>query len=169
MAKLKTIKIQGKDYVLVATRIAEFNRQYPNGRITTELISEVASQTIVIKATIVPDVKNENRYFTGYSQAVVGRGLVNQTAALENAETSAVGRALAMLGIGIIDDIASADEMNKQAKSPKQIDISTTISQIRSTKDKEKLKEWKAKVKNSKIYTDIQKDIIIRAIDEQIK
>ncbi len=168
MAKLKTIKIQGKDYVLVSTRIAEFNRQYPNGRITTELISEITSQTIVVKATIVPDVKNENRYFTGYSQAVIGKGLVNQTAALENAETSAVGRALAMLGIGIIDDVASADEMIKQAKSPKQIDISTTIEQIRKTKNKEKLKEWKAKVNNSKIYTEVQKGLILRAIEEQL-
>lgn len=169
MTKLKTIKIQGKDYVLVATRISEFNKQYPNGRITTELISEVNSQTIVVKATVVPDVKNENRYFTGYSQAVVGKGLVNQTAALENAETSAVGRALAMLGIGIIDDVASADEMEKQAKSPKQIDIGGTIAQIRTTKDKEKLKQWKTSVKNSKIYSEPQKNVIIRAIDDQLK
>lgn len=168
MTKLKTIKIQGRDYVLVSTRIAEFNRVYPNGRITTELISEISSQTIVIKATIVPDVKNESRYFTGYSQAVIGKGLVNQTSALENAETSAVGRALAMLGIGIIDDVASADEMKKQAQSPKQIDISATIDQIRKTKDKEKLKDWKRKVDNSKIYTETQKNLILRTIEEQL-
>ncbi len=51
--------------------------------------------------------------FTGHSQAVVGEGMVNKTAALENAETSAVGRALGFMGIGVIESIASADEMVK--------------------------------------------------------
>jgi hypothetical protein len=169
MNKLKTIDIKGKEYVLVATRIKSFNENYPNGRITTELVSEINSQTIVIKATIVPDIKNIDRYFTGYSQAVIGKGLVNQTAALENAETSAVGRALAMLGIGIIDDVASADEMKKQASQPKQIDITATIKAIRETTDQKKLKMWLSECEKSNLYTEAQKKTIIRAIKEQIE
>lgn len=168
MTKLKTIKIQGKDYVLVSTRIAEFNRAYPNGRITTEMINPIDSQVMVIRATIIPDVKNLDRYFTGYSQAVIGKGLVNQTSALENAETSAVGRALAMLGIGIIEDVASADEMIKRDNSPKQIDITKTIEQIRKTTDKTKLKEWKKKAEASKIYSESQRNLILRTIEEQL-
>jgi len=109
----KAILIKGKKYVLVKDRIIAFNKFYPNGAIKTELVSDVSSERVVVKAQVTPDIKNLDRYFTGYSQAVIGKGLVNQTAALENAETSAVGRALAMLGIGVIDSVASVDEMKK--------------------------------------------------------
>lgn len=129
----KAISIQGKSYVLVSDRIIYFNEQYPNGSITTELVSDPMSDIVIIKATIYPSgiepdmvttKKREDgdaydvipigsRYFTGYSQAVKGAGFINKTSALENAETSAVGRALAMMGIGVIDSVASVDEINK--------------------------------------------------------
>jgi hypothetical protein len=113
----KAIKIQGKDYVLVADRIIFFNEYFPNGSIKTELISEPTSEQIIIKATVTPDAEKPERIFTGYSQAVVGQGYINKTSALENAETSAVGRALAMLGIGVIESVASADEIHKATGS----------------------------------------------------
>ena len=51
----------------------------------------------IVKAFVVPDVDKPQRMFTGYSQAKRGDGFINKTSALENAETSAVGRALAMM------------------------------------------------------------------------
>ena len=111
--KEKAIKISGKDYVLVSDRVLFFNEAYKNGSIITHLISEPNSEMVVIKAKATPDMANSERYFTGYSQAKWGEGMVNKTAALENCETSAVGRALAMMGIGVIDSVASADEMKK--------------------------------------------------------
>jgi len=115
--KDKAIKIQGKDYVLVSDRIIYFNENYPEGSITTQLISDPESDTIIVKATVTPgplvEATGLNRKFTGYSQAVKGAGFINKTLALENAETSAVGRALAMMGIGVIDSVASVDEINK--------------------------------------------------------
>jgi len=115
MAELKdkAISIKGKKYVLVSDRIIYFKDNFSNGSISTELVSEATSEHIIVKATILPDCANPQRIFTGYSQATVGDGMVNKTAALENAETSAVGRGLAMLGIGVIDSVASADEMAK--------------------------------------------------------
>lgn len=110
--KLNTVNIKGKPYVLVSDRVAYFNKHFPNGSITTQLISETDAKEVVMKAIINPDVSKE-RCFTGYSQAVKGEGYINQTSALENAETSAVGRALGFMGIGVIDSIASADEMVK--------------------------------------------------------
>lgn len=124
--KNKTIKIKGKDYVMVKDRLIYFNETYPEGAIQTELISEPTSELIIIKATVYPD--KSTRCFTGYSQAIVGGSGVNATAALENCETSAVGRALAMMGIGVLDSVASADEINKSSNNtmkfatPKQID-----------------------------------------------
>lgn len=106
----KAIQIQGKDYVLVSDRIIYFNEHYPKGSIKTELITDPLADIVVVLAIV--DTGNGTS-FTGHSQAVKGAGFINKTAALENAETSAVGRALAMMGIGVIDSVASADEVNK--------------------------------------------------------
>ncbi len=111
--KSKAINIQGKAYVLVSDRVLFFNETYQKGSIKTELVSQPSEPHIIIKATVTPDSDQPNRIFTGYSQAVVGEGYINKTSALENAETSAVGRALALMGIGVIDSIASVDEINK--------------------------------------------------------
>lgn len=111
--KNKAIIIKNSQYVLVSDRIIYFNETYSNGSISTELVSDGQSDTFVVKATILPDCSKPERKFTGYSQAKIGDGMVNKSAALENAETSSVGRALAMLGIGVIDSVASVDEMNK--------------------------------------------------------
>lgn len=118
----KAIDIKGKKYVLVDDRVSFFNETYPNGYIQTTLISQPSDKMVVVKAKVVPDNKNESRYFTGYSQAIWGEGIVNKTAALENAETSAVGRALAFMGIGVIDSIASADEMVKAGATQQRPD-----------------------------------------------
>lgn len=115
--KEKAINIKGRSYVLVSDRIIYFNENYPNGFITTHLMTPVESDHIIIRATVVPDATNNLRLFTGLSQATVGDGVVNKTAALENAETSAVGRALALMGIGVIDSVASVDEINKATGS----------------------------------------------------
>lgn len=111
--KDKAIKFKGNDYVLVKDRVNYFNDTYPNGAIVTELVSEPDAEMVVIKATVTPDVDKPLRVFTDYSQARWGDGYINKTSAIENCSTSAVGRALAYMGIGVIDSIASADELNK--------------------------------------------------------
>ena len=117
--KLPTIDIKGKQYVMVKDRILAFNEMYPNGSITTEIVSPLDSKTIIVKAIVIPDVKNPIRIFIDYSQAVMGQGMINTTSALENASTSAVGRTLAYMGIGVIESVASADEVIKA--TPKEL------------------------------------------------
>ena len=109
--KLPTISIKGKDYVMVKDRILAFNELYPKGRIITEIIKN-DELSVVCKARVYPDVSNLDRAFTGHSEAYRGNGQMGQVP-VEVAETSAVGRALAMMGIGIVDSIASADEIKK--------------------------------------------------------
>lgn len=111
----KAIDFKGKKYVLVSDRVLYFNENYPDGSIMTELISKPEDDMVVVKATVKP---NEKQTFMGYSQATWGEGYINKTSALENAETSAVGRALAFMGIGVIESIASADEINKAQSQP---------------------------------------------------
>jgi hypothetical protein len=114
----KAVDIKGKQYVLVSDRVLYFNEKYPNGSIETELLSEPHDDRVVVKASVYPNkfelpTGTPFRCFVGHSQAVIGEGMVNKTAALENAETSAVGRALAFMGIGVIESVASADEIHK--------------------------------------------------------
>lgn len=112
--KDKAIQFKGKAYVLVSDRVNYFNEVYPDGSIQTQLISDPTADMVVVKAIVTPDAK-EQRFFTGYSQAKWSdtSSFVNKTSALENCETSAVGRALAFMGIGVIDSIASVDEIKK--------------------------------------------------------
>lgn len=126
--KLATVDIKGKAYVQVNTRVKEFHRLYPGGSITTELVSEPNANRIVMKATATPKAEGygdsfhgPRRYFTGYAQEMIGDGFINKASALENCETSAVGRALGFLNIGIDDSIATYEEVEKatdMAKAP---------------------------------------------------
>ena len=115
----KAIDIKWKKYVLVSDRVLYFNETYPNGSIVTQRVIGEEPQVEIFKATITPDCSKPERYFTGYSQAKWGDWFINKTSALENAETSAVGRALAMMWIWVIDSIASVDEINKAENTAK--------------------------------------------------
>jgi hypothetical protein len=116
---LPTIKIQGKDYVQVKDRVLAFNEMYEKGSIVTEITYD--GDMVRCKAVVRPDFEQMNRVFVGHSEELRGSTNINKTSATENCETSAVGRALAMMGIGVIESIASADEVikakNKEAKT----------------------------------------------------
>ncbi len=105
----KTINIKGKEYVPVSERVKEFHEAdwKEATHITTEIISNT-DKMVVVKAT----VENPQGSYTGHSQAVWGEGMMGKVA-LEVAETSAIGRALGFAGFGIVDGIASADEIIK--------------------------------------------------------
>ena len=101
-----TVKIHGKEYKTVALRIQEFREKYPGHTILTELV-EANDTLVIVKATI----SWEGVVIaTGYAEEVRTASKINRTSALENAETSAVGRALAFFGLGG-SEIASADEV----------------------------------------------------------
>lgn len=108
---MKTINIKGKEYVPVVERVKEFHVQNKKGQITSEIVSNIEGR-VIVKATVKLD---DGRLFTGFSQAEWGKGMMGNVA-LEVAETSAIGRALGFANIGLLDGIASADEMRKVAK-----------------------------------------------------
>ena len=106
---LKSINIRGgKTYNLVEGRIAVLIQSYPRCSIVTEIIGDPTDR-VIMKARVTPDTEKPERYFVGHSQAK-WEGNINSNAALENAETSAIGRALAAMGLG---GGASYDEMVK--------------------------------------------------------
>jgi len=122
----KAIDIKGKKYVLVSDRVLYFNETYPNWSIVTQRIMTEEPWIEIFKATVMPDCEKPQRCFTGYSQAKWWDWFINKTSALENAETSAVGRALAMMWIWVIDSIASVDEINKAENAAKSKPTVTT-------------------------------------------
>ena len=115
----KTGKVIG-DYVEVNERIKAFRKLYPEGCIETEMLSN-ENGVCVFKASVyiinetVPyggtprDIKRLLGTGTAYEKE--GSTFINRTSYIENCETSAVGRALAMCGIGIDKSIASAEEV----------------------------------------------------------
>ena len=98
-----------KDYVEVNVRIMKFYEKYPEGRILTEIV-KWENEVIVMKATAYRD-NSEVPASTWYAYEKEGSSFINKTSALENCETSAVGRALAILGFEIKKSVASKEEV----------------------------------------------------------
>tara|TARA_Y100001951_G_C11271275_1_gene258936 strand:+ start:284 stop:895 length:612 start_codon:yes stop_codon:yes gene_type:complete len=84
------VKIHGKDYETVASRLKRFREDHPNWSLITDLVSD--GNRVVMKATLL-DEKGTIRS-TGHAEELRGSSNINETSALENAETSAVGRCL---------------------------------------------------------------------------
>ena len=103
-----TIDIKGKEYAEVNQRIKAFRMICPNGSIETELLSN-ENGVCVFKATI----KDEKGRIlgTGTAYEKEDSSFINKTSYIENCETSAVGRALGMCGLGIDVSVASAEEV----------------------------------------------------------
>lgn len=139
--KKKAISIKGKDYVLVKDRIIAFNENHPNGCIKTFRQFDATNNREIVQAMVVPDMDTPDRYFTGYSQAVY-EWMINWQAALENCESSAVWRALAMMWYWVIESIASADEMRKAEGSNNNWTIQKEISKADTPTKQEDDKPW---------------------------
>ena len=121
--KLPTVDIKGKEYILVKDRVLYFNETYPNGAIVTSILTSFQAPMVIVQATIYPDYEKQNgRYFCAHAQETIGDGYINKTSALENCETSAIGRALAFFGFAGTE-IASANEVEiaKEQQSDERI------------------------------------------------
>lgn len=108
--KFKTTKIRGNSYVQVHERIKFFRQetQYKNWCISTEF-PMLTSEEALCRCTITD--RDGIVVAVGHAHETKSSSTVNKTSYVENCETSAVGRALGMLGIGIDDSIASSDEV----------------------------------------------------------
>lgn len=114
---LKSTNIKGKNYIEVNQRIKAFRILYPEGTISTEIII-LENGVCIIKAVAM----NENGSVLGVGHAFEkeSTSYINKTSYIENCETSAVGRALGMCGIGIEDSVASAEEVENAINQEKQ-------------------------------------------------
>jgi len=113
------IEIQKKDYVAVNERIKAFRYIYPNGLIKTEIIS-LQDGVCVMKCEVFDD--NGQLLATGHAYEKEGSSFINKTSYIENCETSAIGRALGFIGIGVDTSIASYEEVaNAKAQQEEKV------------------------------------------------
>ena len=105
------VNIRGKEYKTVALRVAEFREKYPNYYLTTEIV-KIDDDQCIIKAYVGQhkDDGSVQTFATGHAQEFRKASQINGTSYVENCETSAIGRALACLGIGGTE-FASANEV----------------------------------------------------------
>lgn len=89
------------EYETVDSRIQKFYEEHPGGRIVTDLVEsagEAGSTRWVVKAAVFRETGYADPDGTGYAFEIDGQAGANRTSALENCETSAIGRALANIG-----------------------------------------------------------------------
>lgn len=151
-AELNKTPIKGKDYVEVNQRVKAFRQLIPNGRIETTLI-RLDNGICTIKAEVYDG--EGNALASGIAEEKESSSFINKTSYVENCETSAVGRALGFLGIGIDASICTADEVgnaiNNQAQpGEEQRNYKSeieTYSALLAENSKQSPDEWKQAAK----------------------
>jgi len=135
--KGNTISIHQKEYATVALRIAVARRVLGTSlTITTEIIS-IDKDTVVVKATGTIDGKV---VATGHAEEKRTASRINQTSALENAETSAIGRMCSFLGI-TNDSIASAEEVQNAIEASDK-KIQKALSELKNISHAGSFNQW---------------------------
>ena len=100
------------DYETVEVRLEKFIKDYPDFRIATEL-EVVERDRYIVKAYLFKTTSDSLSWATGYAEEKITDRGVNSTSALENCETSAIGRALANAGYAAKGKRPSREEMSK--------------------------------------------------------
>lgn len=126
-----SVKIHGKEYRTVAERVNLFHEEHKDAvKSVKTKICFTEENKVVMKATI----SVGDNVYTGHAEEVYDSSMINKTSALENCETSAIGRALASAGFGGTE-FASADEVanaisqqNKLEQSPAARNGSSTTN-----------------------------------------
>jgi hypothetical protein len=119
------------DYAEVAERLPLFWKDCPRGRIITEIVVD-DGQRLVIRAELYADIGDTVPTTTGFAEEIRGSSMVNKTSALENCETSAIGRALANYQYQGSKKRASLEEMVKVYRQGEQPQTTTNAAPART-------------------------------------
>ena len=141
--KLKTVKIRDKEYVEVNERLKAFRTlpEYKGYSLESDIYDYDKEKGIITIKAVIRDADGVIKA-TGYAQEKESSSFINKTSFVENCETSAWGRALGNLGIGIDTSVASAEEVEnaiKQQSEPVNNDIDL-IAGLQACSDLENLK-----------------------------
>lgn len=161
---MKSINIKGKNYIMVNERVAFFrtSEEYKGWSLTSEIVN-LTEDSCIIKAVVADN--NGVIRATGYAQEDRTSSMINKTSFVENCETSAWGRALGCLGIGIQDSIASAEEVDMAIRKQEIEQVSANLKCASCGKD---IKENVAKFSKSKFGKELCFDCQKKANAEPI-
>lgn len=149
-----------KNYVMVNERVKAFRSICPSGSISTEIIS-IEDGVVTMMATI--EDENGHLLATGMAQEKETSSFINKTSYIENCETSAVGRALGFIGIGIDASMASAEEVANAILNQEDMTKKVRVQYIDSTK----IKVLKVRCKEAGITTEsLCNDIDVESLDK---
>src|SRR6056297_3934774 len=136
------MKFDLSNYATVAERMEQLKRDYPDYRIITENLTTEADRsrsTWVVKATLFLSDGDQAAGLakaTGHAFEIDGQGMANKTSALENAESSAIGRCLMVAGYAMSkDNLASREEMEKVSRGDNLGDWLVQASKLKSVED----------------------------------
>lgn len=164
---LSKTPIKGKDYIEVNQRVKAFRQLVPNGRIDTNII-RLENDICTIKAEVYDE--SGNMLASGIAEEKESSSFINKTSYVENCETSAVGRALGFLGIGIDTSICTAEELknainNQQQPGEEQRNYQSeinTYSALLANNSEQSAEEWVAKAKEKYSTLKGQADVLIK-------
>lgn len=138
------MKFDLNSYETVESRIKRFYETFPDGRIITENATTFEDRQVatwIVKAYIYLTDGDQAAGLpkaTGYAFEVDGQGMANKTSALENAETSAIGRALANMGLSG-NKRASREEMEKAARVAEKQDWLVEAGKLKTVEELRRL------------------------------
>lgn len=145
-------------YVEVKDRIEAFYAKFPNGAIRTDIYSLTEDQ-VIVGAEAYADRCDERPMGTGFSaMKIPGSTPYTKDSELENAETSAVGRAIANAGFEVHRSVASADEVAFKTDSSLSAKIDNLKQNVRAAGEDLFGAHWRTKVKNRTGLTLTNKD-----------
>lgn len=130
------VNIHGKEYKTVAKRVDEFRKEHETNLAIITSIVDRDEETVVMKAEIID--KDGRTIATGFAEEHRAASQINKTSALENCETSAIGRALANFGLGggeyaSADEVANAIQQQAEAQ-PKRLSFDEIRSRLKELK-----------------------------------